>query len=150
MDASKRGQLLFKLADLIERDRDYLANLESLDNGKPLRESTGDVINSVKSLRYYAGWADKIHGKTIPADGNVFGFTRAEPVGVCGQIIPVSLVVVCCCLQTLIVFFCVQWNFPMFMFAWKIGPALTTGNTVVIKPSELVSKTMCWSISELI
>lgn len=91
MDASKRGKLLFKLADLIERDSEYLANLESLDNGKPIRESTGDVINSVKSLRYYAGYADKIHGKTIPSDGNVFGFTRAEPIGVCGQIIPVSL-----------------------------------------------------------
>ena len=77
-----------------------------------------DVKSSAASIRYYAGFADKIHGKTIPMDGNYFGFTRAEPVGVCGQIIP--------------------WNFPMFMFAWKIGPALTTGNTVVIKPSELV------------
>ncbi|KAJ6223540.1 hypothetical protein RDWZM_002085 [Blomia tropicalis] len=117
MDASKRGRLLFKLADLIERDTNYLASLESSDNGKPIHEAVIDVKSSAASIRYYAGFADKIHGKTIPMDGNYFGFTRAEPVGVCGQIIP--------------------WNFPMFMFAWKIGPALTTGNTVVIKPSEL-------------
>lgn len=119
MDASKRGRLLFKLADLIERDATYLASLESFDNGKPFQEALIDVKSSVSSVRYYAGFADKIHGKTVPMDGKYFGFTRAEPVGVCGQIIP--------------------WNFPMFMFAWKIGPALTTGNTIVIKPSELVS-----------
>lgn len=90
MDASKRGRLLFKLADLIERDTDHLASLESLDNGKPFREAVFDVQGSVQSLRYYAGWADKIHGKVIPTDGKLFGFTRAEPVGVCGQVIPVS------------------------------------------------------------
>lgn len=90
MDASHRGRLLFKLADLIERDQDYLASLESLDNGKPFRESLIDVANSVSSIRYYAGWADKVHGKVIPADGKVFGYTRAEPIGVCGQIVPVS------------------------------------------------------------
>lgn len=90
MDASQRGRLLFKLADLIERDADYLASLESLDNGKPFNEALMDVQGSVSSVRYYAAWADKIHGKVIPSDGKVFGFTRAEPVGVCGQIIPVS------------------------------------------------------------
>ena len=117
MDASKRGRLLFKLADLIERDAGYLASLESFDNGKPFAEAMMDVKSSMGCLRYYAAYADKIHGKVIPMDGKFFGFTRAEPVGVCGQIIP--------------------WNFPMWMFSWKIGPALTCGNTVVIKPSEL-------------
>ena len=117
MDASKRGRLMFKLADLMERDLDYLASLESFDNGKPFTEAVMDVKGSIGTIRYYAGFADKIHGKTIPMDGNYFAFTRAEPVGVCGQIIP--------------------WNFPMWMFSWKIGPALTCGNTVVIKPSEL-------------
>ena len=87
MDASNRGRLIFKLADLIERDSAYLASLESLDNGKPINEALLDVKNSVDSLRYYAGWADKIHGKVIPSDGKLFGFTRAEPVGVCGQVI---------------------------------------------------------------
>ncbi|KAH9389395.1 Retinal dehydrogenase 1 [Tyrophagus putrescentiae] len=121
MDASNRGRLIFKLADLIERDSAYLASLESLDNGKPITEALLDVKNSVDSLRYYAGWADKIHGKVIPSDGKLFGFTRSEPVGVCGQIIP--------------------WNFSLYMAAWKIGPALTTGNTVVLKPSELTPLT---------
>lgn len=87
MDASNRGRLIFKLADLIERDSAYLASLESLDNGKPITEALLDVKNSVDSLRYYAGWADKIHGKVIPSDGKLFGFTRSEPVGVCGQVL---------------------------------------------------------------
>jgi acyl-CoA reductase-like NAD-dependent aldehyde dehydrogenase len=116
IDASERGRLLFKLADLIYRDIDYIASLETLDNGKPFNDSVGDIKAAIDSIRYYAGWADKIHGKTIPADGQVFAFTRAEPIGVCGQIIP--------------------WNFPVFMFAWKLGPALSCGNTIVIKPAE--------------
>jgi len=116
IDASERGRLLFKLADLISRDIDYIASLETLDNGKPFSNSFHDVKNAIASIRYYAGWADKIHGKTIPCDGPLFAFTRAEPIGVCGQIIP--------------------WNFPIFMFAWKLGPALATGNTIVIKPAE--------------
>merc|ERR1719211_949657 len=117
MDASRRGELLNKLADLIERDANYLASLETLDNGKPYVMSfLADLGLSIKCYRYYAGWADKNHGKTIPLDGNVLCYTRHEPVGVCGQIIP--------------------WNFPLLMQAWKLGPALAMGNTVVMKLAE--------------
>ncbi|ETE71602.1 Aldehyde dehydrogenase, mitochondrial [Ophiophagus hannah] len=117
MDASQRGKLLNRLADLIERDRTYLAALETLDNGKPYAISyLVDLDMVVKKLRYYAGWADKLHGKTIPVDGDFFTYTRHEPVGVCGQIIP--------------------WNFPLLMQAWKLGPALATGNVVVMKLAE--------------
>eukprot|EP00112_Aurelia_sp_Birch-Aquarium-sp1_P000756 Seg1074.6 transcript_id=Seg1074.6/GoldUCD/mRNA.D3Y31 product="Aldehyde dehydrogenase mitochondrial" protein_id=Seg1074.6/GoldUCD/D3Y31 len=117
MDASDRGRLLNRLADLMERDAEYLAALESLDNGKPFMDAANaDVPLSIKNLRYYAGWADKIHGKTIPVDGNYFNYTRREPIGVCGQIIP--------------------WNFPLLMQAWKLGPALATGNTIVMKLAE--------------
>ncbi|XP_073969317.1 aldehyde dehydrogenase, mitochondrial-like [Rhodnius prolixus] len=117
MDASQRGFLLNKLADLITRDHVYIASLETLDNGKPFSMSyTVDIPESVDVLRYFAGWADKNHGKTIPANGDFFCYTRHEPVGVCAQIIP--------------------WNFPLLMWAWKIGPALAAGNTVVLKPAE--------------
>ncbi|XP_064474568.1 aldehyde dehydrogenase, mitochondrial-like [Ornithodoros turicata] len=117
MDASDRGVLLNRLADLIERDKAYIASLETLDNGKPFLDAYNADLNLViKCFRYYAGFADKNHGKTIPIDGNFFAFTRHEPVGVCGQIIP--------------------WNFPALMQAWKLGPALAMGNTVVMKPAE--------------
>uniref|UniRef100_A0A5F8HBJ8 Aldehyde dehydrogenase 1 family member A2 n=1 Tax=Monodelphis domestica TaxID=13616 RepID=A0A5F8HBJ8_MONDO len=117
MDASERGRLLDKLADLVERDRAVLSTMESLNGGKPfLQAFYVDLQGVIKTLRYYAGWADKIHGMTIPVDGDYFTFTRHEPIGVCGQIIP--------------------WNFPLLMFAWKIAPALCCGNTVVIKPAE--------------
>jgi aldehyde dehydrogenase (NAD+) len=117
MDARDRGRLLYKLADLIERDIDDLAELETLDNGKPIAESrNGDLPLVVDCLRYYAGWADKIHGQTIPVRGNYFCYSRREPVGVVGQIIP--------------------WNFPMLMVAWKWGPALAAGCTIVLKPAE--------------
>jgi len=121
MDATGRRDLLLKLADLIERDREYLEELEALDNGKPLgREgqygTTADVYLAIQQYRYYAGWADKIQGKTIPVEGNFFCYTRIEPVGVCGCIIP--------------------WNFPLVMQAWKMAPALATGNCVVLKTSE--------------
>ncbi|XP_048811738.1 retinal dehydrogenase 2 isoform X2 [Lagopus muta] len=89
MDASERGQLLDKLADLVERDRAILATMESLNSGKPfLQAFYVDLQGVIKTLRYYAGWADKIHGMTIPVDGDYFTFTRYEPIGVCGQIIP--------------------------------------------------------------
>ena len=102
-DASQRGRLLDRLADLIERDRVYLASLETLNNGKPYAFSyAADLELSIKCLRYYAGWADKIHGKTIPADGAVFAYTRHEPVGVCGQIIPWKCVSLACCPSTII------------------------------------------------
>ena len=118
LSASQRGQLLYTLADLIEAHMDELAHLESLDNGKPLSEAkTIDLPLAIACYRYYAGWADKIHGKTIPIDESVFCYTRHEPIGVVGQIIP--------------------WNFPLLMQAWKLAPALATGNTVVLKPSTL-------------
>ena len=117
MDARDRGRLLYKLADLIEDELDDLAALETLDNGKPIRESkTGDLPLVIDVLRYYAGYADKIHGSTIPIRGNYLCYTRKEPVGVAGQIIP--------------------WNFPMLMTAWKWGPALAAGCTIVMKPAE--------------
>merc|ERR1711962_126606 len=117
MDASERGKLLNKLADLIERDRVYLASLESLDNGKTYADAyNGDLNVTIKTYRYYAGYADKNHGKTIPLDGPFFSYTRHEPVGVCGQIIP--------------------WNFPLLMQAWKLAPALACGNVSVLKPAE--------------
>lgn len=116
-DASHRGVLLNRLADAIERDAAYLAELETLDNGKPYAVAYAvDLPTVVKVLRYYAGWADKWEGKTIPIDGDYFCYTRHEPIGVCGQIIP--------------------WNFPLLMQAWKLGPALATGNTVVMKVAE--------------
>jgi aldehyde dehydrogenase (NAD+) len=115
--ASERGRLLNRLADLIEQNADELARLESLDNGKPFGVAKAvDVAATVGCYRYFAGWADKIQGKTIPIDGDYFCYTRHEPVGVVGQIIP--------------------WNFPMLMQAWKLAPALATGNTVVMKPAE--------------
>jgi len=117
MDARDRGRLMNKLADLIEEAADELAALESLDNGKPIRDSkAADLPLTIDCLRYYAGYADKIHGQTIPVRGNYFCYTRKEPVGVVGQIIP--------------------WNFPMLMVAWKWGPALAAGCTIVMKPAE--------------
>jgi len=118
MDASARGRLLYRLADLLERDMNYIANLETLDNGKAFAPhgSVGDIFFCVMVLRYYAGWADKIHGKTIPIDGKYFCYTRHEPVGICGQIIP--------------------WNYPMAMVTWKVAPAVACGNVVVMKTAE--------------
>lgn len=117
LDARERGRLMHRLADLIEEEADELAMLETLDNGKPIRESkSADLPLTVDCLRYYAGYADKIHGQTIPIRGNYFCYTRREPVGVVGQIIP--------------------WNFPMLMTAWKWGPALAAGCTIVMKPAE--------------
>ncbi|PVD19235.1 hypothetical protein C0Q70_19721 [Pomacea canaliculata] len=116
MDASVRGQLLFRLADLIEKNIAMIASIDTLDNGKPYLSALGDVHFSLQVLRYYAGWADKIHGKTIPINGDFFCYTRHEPVGVCGQIIP--------------------WNYPTPMFTWKLAPALAAGNVVIIKPAE--------------
>ena len=117
MPSSQRARLLHRLADLIEEHADELASLESLDNGKPVGVAKAvDVAATVACYRYFAGWADKVQGKTIPIDGDYFCYTRHEPVGVVGQIIP--------------------WNFPMLMQAWKLAPALATGNTVVMKPAE--------------
>lgn len=122
ISAIRRGEMLYKLADLIERNIVELARLETLDNGKPLNESLNiDLPLTIACYRYFAGWADKIQGKTIPISGPFFCYTRHEPIGVVGQIIP--------------------WNFPLLMQAWKLAPALATGNTVVLKPSTQTSLT---------
>ena len=115
--ASERGRLLYQLADLIEAHGEELAQLECLDLGKPISAiRKNDVTKTVACYRYFAGWADKTQGKTIPIDGEFLCYTRHEPIGVVGQIIP--------------------WNLPMLMMAWKLAPALATGNTVVLKPAE--------------
>ncbi|HUO10604.1 MAG TPA: aldehyde dehydrogenase family protein [Phycisphaerae bacterium] len=117
MTARDRGRCLYRLAELIEEHKEELAKLETLDNGKPLADSmNADLPLTIDCYRYYAGWADKIEGKTIPINGPYFCYTRHEPVGVVGQIIP--------------------WNFPLLMQAWKWGPALATGCTLVLKPAE--------------
>ncbi|KAK0386247.1 hypothetical protein NLU13_6084 [Sarocladium strictum] len=113
---SERGRLLNKLADLFDENTEILAAIEALDNGKAFAMAKGDVGMASGCLRYYAGWADKIHGKTIDTDPDTFNYTRHEPVGVCGQIIP--------------------WNFPLVSWAWKVAPALAAGNTVVLKTAE--------------
>ncbi|RFU32157.1 hypothetical protein B7463_g4140, partial [Scytalidium lignicola] len=113
---SQRGQLLTKLADLFERDINILAAIESLDNGKAITFARNDIVQAANCLRYYGGWADKIVGQTIDIDPNTLAYTRHERIGVCGQIIP--------------------WNFPLLMWAWKIGPAIATGNTIVLKTAE--------------
>jgi aldehyde dehydrogenase (NAD+) len=117
MPASKRSYLIYKLADLMEENKEELAQLDTLDNGKPIRETmNADVPLAIEHFRYYAGWATKIVGQTIPVAGSFFNYTRHEALGVVGQIIP--------------------WNFPLLMAAWKLGAALATGCTVVLKPAE--------------
>ncbi|KAI5477666.1 aldehyde dehydrogenase (NAD) [Pseudohyphozyma bogoriensis] len=112
-----RGHLLMKLADAFEANADVLASIESQDNGKAFSFARGfDVSEAAACLRYYGGWADKDSGKVIEVNDSKMAYTRHEPIGVVGQIIP--------------------WNFPILMFAWKLGPALATGNTIVIKVAE--------------
>ncbi|KAF8462373.1 aldehyde dehydrogenase domain-containing protein [Kalaharituber pfeilii] len=113
---SERGRLLAKLGDLIERDAELLAFIDALDNGKSISLARGDIDIVLDTIRYYAGWADKVHGKVVETAVDKFNYIRYEPIGVCGQIIP--------------------WNFPLMMWAWKIAPALATGNTVVLKTAE--------------
>jgi acyl-CoA reductase-like NAD-dependent aldehyde dehydrogenase len=116
MDASQRGRLLFLLADEIEKEADYIALLEALDNGKSVASALFDVKTAISEMRYYAGYADKIHGLTIPADGNVVTMTRLEPVGVVAAIIP--------------------WNYPFEIAVLKLSPILAAGCTLVLKPAE--------------
>ncbi len=118
MSGEDRGRLLWKLADLVDTYADELAELETLDNGKPLRVSRrGDLPYVSKHFRYYAGWASKLEGSTVPVSiPNHFVYTLREPVGVVGLIIP--------------------WNFPLLMSAWKLAPALACGNTTILKPAE--------------
>ncbi|MEX1184242.1 MAG: aldehyde dehydrogenase family protein [Gemmatimonadota bacterium] len=116
MDAADRGALLWRVADLMEQRADLLTQLEVFDNGKPIREARIDVAQAIDAFRYYAGWSSKLQGETIPVRGNVLNYTLREPVGVVGAIIP--------------------WNFPLLMAAWKVAPALSCGNAVVLKPAE--------------
>ena len=124
MDAADRGRLLFKLADLVEQKAEELAALESLNCGKTINDSKGDMVGVANTLRYYGGWADKVEGRTVPVRGNFLSYTLRQPVGVVGQIIP--------------------WNFPLLMLAWKWGPAVACGNTVVMKPAEQTPLTALW------
>src|SRR5207244_440289 len=117
MSASERGRLLWRLADLVEQNIDELAELETLDNGKPIFESKYvDMPMVVDVLRYYGGLATKIHGETVNTFESAFTYTLREPVGVVGLIIP--------------------WNFPLLLASWKVGPALACGCTIVMKPAE--------------
>jgi len=117
LSARDRGRLLYKLSQLIEEHSAELAAVETSDNGKPIKESLYvDLPQVVENFEYFAGWATKIEGETIPVPGKMFNYTLREPIGVCGQIIP--------------------WNFPLLMAAWKLAPALAAGNTVVLKPAE--------------
>lgn len=111
-----KGALMLKLADLVEAEQDVLATIETWDMGKPYGDALLDLGEVITTLRYYAGWADKIFGQTIPTNPKKLAYTLRQPIGVCGQIIP--------------------WNFPLAMAAWKLGPALAAGNTVVLKPAE--------------
>jgi aldehyde dehydrogenase (NAD+) len=116
LSARQRGALLYRAADLLEERLEEMSRLETLHNGKPLFESRIDVEMTIETLRYYAGWADKITGRTIPVDGPFFTYTLREPVGVVGAIVP--------------------WNFPLNLASWKFAPALAAGCTVVLKPAS--------------
>ncbi|TQB72203.1 mitochondrial aldehyde dehydrogenase [Monascus purpureus] len=117
LSGTERAVLMHKLADLVEEHKEILATIETWDNGKPYSVSLNDDIPEVTNpLRYYAGWADKIHGQTISTSHLKLAYTLRQPIGVVGQIIP--------------------WNYPLAMAAWKLGPALACGNTIVLKPAE--------------
>jgi aldehyde dehydrogenase (NAD+) len=117
MSATDRGRILWKVGDLLLQNVDEIAKIETLNNGKPIFESKYvDVPAAAACFQYYAGWATKVQGDVIPVPGNYLNYTLREPLGVCGAIIP--------------------WNFPLLMAAWKLAPALATGNTVVLKPAE--------------
>src|SRR5690348_8333276 len=117
MNASDRGRILWKIGDLIDKYNEELGTLETLDNGKPIFESCQvDMPMVAEVFRYYAGWATKIHGETVPVRGPFLHYTLREPVGVVAAI--------------------VAWNFPLLLASWKVAPALAAGNTVVLKPAE--------------
>ncbi|HLM31249.1 MAG TPA: aldehyde dehydrogenase family protein [Solirubrobacterales bacterium] len=117
VSASKRAGLMYSLGELIKANGEELAELESLDNGKPVAAAKGDIAATIGHLRYYAGWPTKIEGETIPVSGrDLLCYTLREPVGVCAQIVP--------------------WNYPLLMAMWKVAPALAAGCSLVLKPAE--------------
>src|SRR5947208_14342333 len=116
LSARERGRLLWKIGEKLMEKADEVARLETLHNGKPIFESRQiEVPAAAECFQYFAGWADKIHGETIPVKGNFLTYTLREPVGVVAAIVP--------------------WNFPLLLTAWKVAPALACGNTVIIKPA---------------
>jgi acyl-CoA reductase-like NAD-dependent aldehyde dehydrogenase len=118
VSASERGRLLLKLADAIEADADYLAHLEAIDTGHPIRDVRNlDVPRTAAGFRYFGGIADKVEGTIVPVDTGFLNYVKREPIGVVGAIVP--------------------WNFPLMFCSWKMGPALAAGNTVVMKPAEI-------------
>jgi aldehyde dehydrogenase (NAD+) len=122
LDPSRKEKILWDLAELIAKNKDELARLESMENGKTLREAaSADVEPAIDAFRYYAGWVRKIYGETIPVDGPFLNYTLREPVGVVGAIVP--------------------WNYPLQIAVWKVAPALAAGCSIVLKPSELTPLT---------
>src|SRR3989442_1420454 len=117
MSGADRGRILWKIGDLLEALVSQIAEIETLDSGKTITESSRvDVPMAADCFRYFAGWASKIEGETVPVRASFFNYTLREPLGVVGQIIP--------------------WNFPILLAAWKVAPALAAGNTIVLKPAE--------------
>ncbi|KAK9323806.1 aldehyde dehydrogenase domain-containing protein [Lipomyces orientalis] len=116
MSSGERGRLILKLADLLEENMTTLASIESFDNGKVFQQAKGDIYSCIRLLQYFGGWADKIHGKVIETSPGSFNFTKQEPIGVCGMIVP--------------------WNFPLLNCFLKIAPAMACGNTLILKTAE--------------
>src|SRR5690349_16229560 len=117
MSARDRGRLVWKIGEKLLERADEIARLETLHNGKPICESRQiEIPAAAECFQYYAGWADKIHGETIPVKGSFLTYTLREPVGVVAAIVP--------------------WNFPLLLTAWKVAPALACGNTVIVKPAS--------------
>ncbi|HUJ21131.1 MAG TPA: aldehyde dehydrogenase family protein [Bryobacteraceae bacterium] len=122
LDPSRKEKILWNLADILLKNKEELSVLESMENGKTVREASGaDVEPAIDAFRYYAGWVRKIYGETIPVDGPYLNYTLREPVGVVGAIVP--------------------WNYPLQIAAWKVAPALACGCSVVLKPSEMTPLT---------
>src|SRR5438477_7863519 len=117
LSARERGKIVWRIGERLLERADEIARLETLHNGKPIFESRRiEIPAAAECLQYFAGWADKVHGETIPVRGNYLTYTLREPVGVVAAIVP--------------------WNFPLLLAVWKVAPALATGNTVIIKPAS--------------
>ena len=122
LNPTQRGALIYRLAELVRRDAEHLALIESRDNGKPLRDTRGEMQRAVDWLTFYAGAADKLNGQQIPYKTDALAYTRREPVGVVAAILP--------------------WNSPILLCSWKLGPALAAGNAIIIKPAEQTPTSM--------